>query len=556
MTPDSHRCFTIHFTTTASGTSNAHAAYVAQHYGAAKIILYPVSGESGDPLWILQGQYVDIVGFDISGLAAGNECGGIWSSDGSQAHTYSNNTYAFNRIHDIPSNTGYCGNGHGGGAIETGSGNYGSNNNVITDNVIWTIGAPPNQFVHGIYGNGANDVVSNNIVYGASGGGIHIYHNAQNGVIVNNTVVANGCWGIVGGATGPGIPSMSGMYFANNIIMNTNPNSASCSVPSAGFNECNDDTSLGGSDCGGATGNVITNNLFWNNTGGDVRIPNNPGDGCPSPCDQSVHMVQQNPILVNAGSDPGNVGDFHFQAGSPAITAGTQDRSPILDLDGNTRPAPPSIGAYDVTGGNPAPFVQQCANKSPSATVPSLSCTMTNPVTAGDLLVAMDCYITPEGTIGFSDSNSQSYSSAVQQDSGSGIIGCTIWYAANAVGGTRTTFTVSSGVNTNHWFVVNEYSGMATSAPLDVTGSGFGTSTTATTSNFTTKQSNELIVAMATFGQPGTVSAGSGFTSRFARDTIWSEDQVVSSTGSYNATETCTQSTGWVIVAATFKKSP
>lgn len=522
-----------HFTTKASGTSTAHAAYVALNYGGPQFVLNP-STETGWPLWELQGSYVDIVGLDMStsGTNAGNECGAIQSNYPS---VYGNNTYAYNRIHDFPSNTTYCGNGTGGGGIVTGSGTSGSSQNTIANNLLWNIGANQNVYVHGIYADGSNDLISNNLVYQASGVGIQIYHNAQSETIVNNTLASNGCWGIIAGAYQE--PSMTGMDFANNVIINTATGSNACTNGGrAGFAECD------GSGCSGASGNTITNNLFYNNYA-NVNIPS-------GGTDTSINMVQSNPTLISIAS-PSSGGNFRFQAGSPAIGAGTTTNAPTLDVDGNSRPSDPSIGAYDVG----ASFVQQCSAKSPSNAVTSLSCTMPKTVTSGDLLVAMDCYITPEGSISVTDTNSDTYTSAVQDDDTPDIIGCNILYTANAVGGSAPTFTVHSTTATNHWFAVNEYSGILTSNPLDVTGSGAANGThsqNAATNNLTTTTNNELLVADAVFGQ-GSATAGSGYTPRFAQSTILPEDKTVMNSGTYTATESSTLSTGWVIVAAAFE---
>jgi hypothetical protein len=524
--------FSTHFTTNASGTSSAHAAYAALNYGGAQIVLTPTT-ETGWSVWMLQGAYVDIVGFDIStsGSNGANECGGIASN---YPNVYGNNTYAYNRIHDIPSNTTYCGSGRGGGGIVTG-GSSGSNQNILTDNVIWSIGASQNVYVHGIYTDGSNDLISNNVVYQASGAGIQIYHNAQTGTVINNTLVGNGCWGIIAGAYQA--PSMTGMDFANNLIANTATGSNACSNGGrAGFAECD------GDGCSGASGNTITNNLFYNNYT-DVHIPSGGTDA-------SVNMVQSNPDLIAIAS-PASGGNFRFHSGSPAVGAGTATHAPSLDVDGDHRPSSPSIGAYDVG----AAFVQQCSAKSASTAVTSLSCTMPNKVTTGDLLVAMDCYITPEGTISVTDTNNETYASAVQIDDTPDIIGCAMFYVSNAAGGSTPTFTVQSTTATNHWFAVNEYAGILTNGPLDVTGSGSADGVwtqAATTGTLTTTTANELVVADAIFGQ-GEFSAGSGYTPRFSLWSVLPEDMVVASTGNYTATESSSMSTGWVIVAAAFK---
>lgn len=49
-------------------------------------------------------------------------------------------------------------------------------------------------------------------------------------------------------------------------------------------------------------------------------------------------------------SNPAGI-DLHLGAGSPAIAAGQASNASVRDFDGDIRPSPPSIGAFDVTGG-------------------------------------------------------------------------------------------------------------------------------------------------------------------------------------------------------------
>ena len=43
----------------------------------------------------------------------------------------------------------------------------------------------------------------------------------------------------------------------------------------------------------------------------------------------------------------GEEGDYHLQAGSPAINAGTPNGAPTVDLENRPRDAQPDIGAYE-----------------------------------------------------------------------------------------------------------------------------------------------------------------------------------------------------------------
>jgi hypothetical protein len=61
---------------------------------------------------------------------------------------------------------------------------------------------------------------------------------------------------------------------------------------------------------------------------------------------QDHNLVGVNPLFVNAGA-----GDFHLQAGSPAIDAGTSLPQVTDDFEGNPRPQNSvyDIGAFEYT---------------------------------------------------------------------------------------------------------------------------------------------------------------------------------------------------------------
>jgi len=60
--------------------------------------------------------------------------------------------------------------------------------------------------------------------------------------------------------------------------------------------------------------------------------------------------IDLDPQFVNASA-----GDLHLKASSPCLGKGTPNGAPATDLDGNPRPNPPSMGAYDSGSGTPAP---------------------------------------------------------------------------------------------------------------------------------------------------------------------------------------------------------
>jgi hypothetical protein len=98
-----------------------------------------------------------------------------------------------------------------------------------------------------------------------------------------------------------------------------------------------------------------------------------------------------------------------------------------------------------------------------------------------------------------------------------------------------------------------EYSGLDPAAPFDIGATAEAMSTAPASSGpATTKYARELLVGagMSTFQFSG---AGTGFTSRGVTSLgDIAEDQIVSAAGSYSATATLTQTSGWVMQLAAF----
>ena len=95
----------------------------------------------------------------------------------------------------------------------------------------------------------------------------------------------------------------------------------------------------------GDTSNEITDNANTQNGGPantvsatycDIGEASGPGD-----FSDNGGNLNADPLFVSA---PGNL---HLQSGSPCIGAGGASGAPATDLDGVTRPTPPSIGAYE-----------------------------------------------------------------------------------------------------------------------------------------------------------------------------------------------------------------
>jgi len=192
---------------------------------------------------------------------------------------------------------------------------------------------------------------------GAEGGGPGqagaIYVEAS-GAIINNTFRANsakgGTAGVAENGTANGGSALGGAIsavaapdvpvIANNIFAGNVADSGIGGVPlpaSAGALTAPDSPS-------------IRNNLFINNlVNGDFST----GD------DKGTPVVEDDPLFHAA---PGNL---RLRTGSPAKGAGSATGAPLTDLDGATRPAAPSIGAYETSLVVPITMLTSSRNPSP-----------------------------------------------------------------------------------------------------------------------------------------------------------------------------------------------
>lgn len=290
---------------THSGTSSAHLVFVSDQKWGAKIY---ATGLGSGATFRSDGSYVEIRGFDVSGDGA----------DG----ILNNGSYVSlvgNRVHNITDASCY-----GGGGIHS-WGNHTISHVQFIGNLVHDIGNPdsssPCTLVHGVYEENTNGTIVNNIVYRASGFGIHLWHAASSATIANNTSFNNRQSGIVVGGGDSGVT--------------TGDNNTAC------FNNIVYNNSKYGITQQGTFGpdNKFANNLVYGNGWGAVSGLSETG------------TVTSNPMFVNY--NPTGTGDYHLQSGSPAIgagvgsvTAGTNPGSTLgYDFDGNPRPI---SGRYDI----------------------------------------------------------------------------------------------------------------------------------------------------------------------------------------------------------------
>jgi len=296
-----------------NGTASSRIRFVSYVKWGAKI--FPRANSTSEHVWDIRGNYVDINGFEVDGSRCTSCVDGIYMG-GSYDRVI--NTHVHNIANNIPCLS------HGAAGI-IGDHYYGGTRNDVIRNVVANIGVVPCTFHQGIYMS-TSGVVVNNIVNNVSAYGIHLWHDATNVTVVNNTVFNNGSPGSDGG----GIMIGSGEYYnfsgpgdhntvSNNIIYNNK---------GAGIQE------------NGNTGkhNTYTNNLVYGNTT-DWSLQNGL---------MHTNTITADPRFVNYLAN--GTGNYHLAAGSPAIDRGIEAfYVPTKDFGLRRRPrgAASDIGAYE-----------------------------------------------------------------------------------------------------------------------------------------------------------------------------------------------------------------
>jgi parallel beta-helix repeat protein len=294
--------------TTASGTSSGRIYWVSTTKWGAHIV--PPSGSTSDAAWDNRGSYVSIIGFDVDGTKYIS--GTKWLLGLYNGGSY--DVIQGNHVHNIAQNV-TCGSG-GGSAIDIDAYYHGVSSDVI-GNVVHDIGMTGCTYIQGIYVS-TTGTVKDNLVYRIGEAGIHLWHDAHNVTITNNTVTNSGYGVIVGGGD---------TYFYTGGDDYTVVNSNIFYANKYGISEQ------------GKTGthNSYNNNLVYANTTSNISLRNGL---------TAKNTVASNP-LFKAYATTGTP-DFHLTSSSPAIGRGTSVGAMSTDLDGKPRNSTTGydIGAY------------------------------------------------------------------------------------------------------------------------------------------------------------------------------------------------------------------
>ena len=301
------------FRTAVDGRPNARIVFRSTERWRAHIVPPPVSTSAMG--WDNRASYVDIEGFDVDGSAALDSpdasAGVLWTTGIYSGGSY--NRIVGNHVHHVAI-TVPCTSG-GGSGIGVDS-YYKGTHPEVTGNSVHDIGPPGCRWVQGIYVS-TPATIRNNVVYRIAAAGIHLWHDAHDVVVTNNTVTASDTGIVVGGGDfyhtkGPNDHTR----VVNNIVY---------------------DNRFGISEQG-ATGphNTYRNNLVFGNPDGDWHL-----------AEGMTHSgtVGAPPRFVAYTRD--GTPDCALAQDSPAIGKGLPEGDTGPDFSGKVRPAkePVDIGA-------------------------------------------------------------------------------------------------------------------------------------------------------------------------------------------------------------------
>ncbi|MGF7182393.1 IPT/TIG domain-containing protein, partial [Tunturiibacter psychrotolerans] len=261
-----------------------------------------------------------------------------------------------------------------------------------------------------------------------------------------------------------------------------------------------------------------------------------------------------------------------FDATDLATELWDSTQNPTRDAVGNyAKFVPPTIangkvyaasfsGQLQVYGLNPPPFqgVQfvQVASATPQSTTALVPVAYTGPQTAGDLNVVIVGWNDSAATVqSITDSAGNNYALAVGPTTGTALRE-SIYYATNIVGSNTNTVTVIFNQGATKPDVrILEYSGVATSNPLDVSAGASGNSNVADSGFFGTTAANELIVGADMVSSNTTIMAGAPYTIRTitSPNSDLAADYLVNVPGSYHSWAPLNASGAWVMQAVTFR---
>jgi hypothetical protein len=283
--------------TTTSGRAEARIAFVSSRRWGARIV--PPERSATSSAWDNRGDYVDIVGFEIDGSM--HRGGQRWTSGIYNGGSY--DSIRSNHVHHLAQQAPCSSAGGAGIGVD---GYYRGVQSHAIANLVHDIGPAGCRFVQGIYMSTTGSV-KNNVVYRVAEAGIHLWHDAREVVVSNNTVTRSNSGIVVGGG---------------DFYHTAGPNDRT-----AVYNNIVYDNKMGISEQG-RTGrnNSYRNNLVYKNSSYDWHLKNG-----------LVHSgtVSSAPLFV--GDTGVALPNLSLSASSPAIGRATPQHAAATDFNGRPR---------------------------------------------------------------------------------------------------------------------------------------------------------------------------------------------------------------------------
>ena len=197
----------------------------------------------------------------------------------------------------------------------------------------------------GILINGAATVTNCTFTGNVASGG----YQSGAGIFSNGTLLLQNCTftGNRAGNYGAGIDTNAGTATVTNCVFSGNTASDAAAVINFGtitLTNCTSTQNTSGYRAlyNGGTASY-TNDILYNDSG----LETDANAATASHCDiqggyAGTGNINADPLFAGAPTN------LHLLPGSPCLQAGTSSGAPTTDLDGNTRPTPSSIGAYDL----------------------------------------------------------------------------------------------------------------------------------------------------------------------------------------------------------------
>ena len=205
-------------------------------------------------------------------------------------------------------------------------------------------------------------------------------------------------------------------------------------------------------------------------------------------------------------------------------------------------------------------FVQGIAT-SPGSRASSLTLTLSQPVNAGDLLVGWFGEYNAAGQVQVSNNVNGTWTRAVSETFSGGTGDIALYYLANSKAAPNgLTVTISASAPAYLQEAIADFSGVATTAPLDQAVVNSGSGATPTGGTTAAVPAGELAVAgLITGGQPGTITPGTSQQVPYVVDvqngsaSADMEDILSTAAGTQTASDTLGVGSDWYMVVATFR---